>query len=82
MGGRWEGCKGELAGLLEFNAGVSCRMLSQMCGNSYFPRFLFKEGSFTWMNMASLMFLEVPCASLYMMLMQSGLSEWPIELLC
>ena len=29
-----------------------------------------------------LMFLEAPCAYLCMMLKQSGLSGWPVKLLC
>ena len=61
---------------------VSCRMLSHMCGNWYLPRFLFKEGSFTLINIASLMFLEVPQASLHMMLKQPGITGWSVELLC
>ena len=44
---------------------VSCRILSHMCSNWYLPRFLFKERSFTLINVASLMFLEVPLASVY-----------------
>ena len=32
-----------------------------MCGNWYFPLFLFNEGSLIQMNMASLMFLALPC---------------------
>ena len=73
--------KGRL-GYLSCNIGVSCRMLSHIYGNWYFPWFLFKEGSFTQINMASLVFLEVPWASLSMMLKQSGLTGWPVELLC
>ena len=64
---------------LSCNIGESCRMLSNMCSNWYLPRFLFKEGSFTLINMTSLMFLEVSWASLCMKLRQSG---WPVELLC
>ena len=45
-------------------------------------RFLFKEASFTLINMATLMFLEVPWASLCMVLQQSGITGWPVELLC
>ena len=67
---------------LSWSTGMSWRMLSHTCDNWYFPRFLFGKGSFTWMNMASLMFLELPCVSLCMMLTHSGLSGWPFELLC
>ena len=38
--------------------GDACSMLSHMCGSWYFPKFLFKVGSLTHMNMASLMVLE------------------------
>ena len=34
------------------------------------------------MNMAFLMFLDVPCVSLYMIVKQSGLTGHPVELLC
>ena len=64
------------------SAGVSCRILSHTCGNWYFLRFLFNEGSFTWINIASLVFLDVPCVSLCLMLKHTGLSGWPVELLC
>ena len=67
---------------LSCRAGVSCRMLSQMCVNWYSLQFLFNEGSFTQMNMTSLMFLDVPCDSLCMIVKYSGLSGWPVELLC
>ena len=40
------------------NACVSCKMLSHMCGSWYFPKFMLSDGSFTYMNMASFMFLE------------------------
>ena len=51
--------KGELD-YLSCSIGVSWRMLSHMCSSWYFPRFLFKVGSFTLINMASLMYLKVP----------------------
>ena len=53
-----------------------------MCSNWYLTRFLFKEGSVTLIIMASLMFLKVPWASLCMMIKQSGITAWPVELLC
>ena len=63
---------------LSFNAGTSCRMLSQMCGNWYFLRFLFNEGSFTQMDMASLMFLDVPlCFPVY-----EGKAVWTEWVIC
>ena len=58
---------------LSFSAGVSCRILSHTCGSWYLSKLLFKDGSFALMNMASLMFLVVHCASLWTMLKQSGL---------
>ena len=45
------------------------------------PKFLFKEGSLALMNMASLMFLVVPCESLWNMLKQSGPIGCPVELI-
>ena len=48
---------GERFGCLTCNAGVSCKMLSQMCDSWHFPKFLFSNGSFTLMNIASVMFL-------------------------
>ena len=58
--------------------GVSCRMLSHMCGNWYLPRILVNDGSLTLINMASLRFLKVPWDSLSIMLKQSGLTGWPV----
>ena len=60
---------------------MSCRVLSHKCGNWYFPEVSISEGSFTQTNIASLIFLDVPCFSLCMMLKHSGLSGWPVELL-
>ena len=62
------------------NAGVSCKVLSRICGNWYFPRFLLSEGSLTCINMASLMFLEEPCVLQCMILKHSGLGGCLIEL--
>ena len=42
---------GRLEGL-SCSVGMSCSMLSQMCGSWYFPRFLFNVGSLTLMNIA------------------------------
>ena len=67
---------------LTCNADVSCKMLSQTCGNWYFPRFLLSKRSLTHINMAYLMFLEEPCVSLCIMLKHSRLSGCPVELLC
>ena len=40
---------------MRWRAWVFCSMWSHFCGSWYLPMFLFNEGSFTWMNMASLM---------------------------
>ena len=68
--------------LVEGKVGVSSSIGPQMCGNWYFPMFLLSEGSLTLMNMASLMFLLLPCGSLCIMEKQSGLTGCPVELLC
>ena len=81
MGTSGVGVRGK-AELLTCNAGVSCKMLSQIFGSWYFPRFLLSEGSLTCISMVSLMFLEEPCVSLCMMSKHSGLSGYPVELLC
>ena len=67
---------------LSLCTGVSCRIWFHTCGSWFLPKFLFKEGSFALMNMASLMFLIVPCDSLWTMLKQSGLTGCPMELVC
>ena len=59
---------------------MSYRIWSHTCGSWYLPKFLFKEKSFVLKNMASLMFLVVPCPSLWTMLKQSGLIGCPVEL--
>ena len=62
-GGRW----GSAVYYLSCRVGVSCSIGFHMCSNWYFPMFLFSEGSLTQMNMASLMFIVLPCGSLCMM---------------
>ena len=66
---------------LSCRVGVSCSVGSQMCGSWYFPMFLLHEGSLTLMNIASFMFLALPCGSLCMMVKQSGLTGCPVVLL-
>ena len=73
---------GEGVVLFKLKCWMSYRIWSHTCNIWYLPRFLFKEGSLALINMASLMFLVVPCASLYTMLKQSGLIGFPVELLC
>ena len=48
-------------GYLRYSDGVSCSTSSQILGNWYFPGFLLRDGSFTCMNMASLMVLVMSC---------------------
>ena len=67
---------------LSWRTGVSCRIWSKICGSWYLPKFLLCEGSFTWMYMASLMFLVNPYVSLCTIVKQSGLNGCPVELLC
>ena len=42
---------------LSWSDGVSCKTSSHMCESWYFPKFLLREGSSTWIYMASFMFL-------------------------
>ena len=55
---------------------------SQTCGSWNFPKFLFRDGSFTLIYMASLMFLVSPCASLSTMVKHSGLTGCPVVEVC
>ena len=61
---------------------MSCRTWLQMCGSLYFLKFLFSEGPFTQMYMASLMFLKTPCDSLWTVVKHLELTGCPVELLC
>ena len=86
--GRWVGCDAVRGWVTSrgkrvecCSIAVYCRMLSHMCGNWYMARFLFEEGSFTLINMPSLMFLGVSWASLCMMLKKSGYIGWHICIL-
>ena len=53
-----------------------------MCGSWYFPKFLFKGGSCTHMNIASLMDLGWLLTSLCTMLNWLGSMGWPVVELC
>ena len=55
-------------------------MWLQICGTWYFPKFLINEGSFTQMNIASLMFLIFPSDSMCTMEKQSGQTGCPVVL--
>ena len=54
-------------GYLTHIEGVCCSALSHKQGIWYFPRFLLRKESFTWMVVASFMVLVAPCASLSIM---------------
>ena len=83
MGHVW-GVAGTGDGLyyLSCSDGVSFSTLSQTCGKWNFPKFLFKDGSFTLMYIASLMFLVSHCASLSTMVKHSGLTGCPVVEVC
>ena len=53
MGQCWSGLEG-----LSCKVGDACSRWPHMHGSWYFPRFLFSVGSWTQMNMASLIVLE------------------------
>ena len=57
-------------------ASMSCSTSSQMCGSWYLPRFLFRGGLLTLMNMASFMVLVIPWDSLSMMEKLSMVLVW------
>ena len=70
-------------GYLRWSDEVSYRTSSKMWGSWYFPRFpLLRDGSFTWINMASLMVLVMPCASLPTVEKQFRLTGCPVVWLC
>ena len=54
----------KIGGVTRWRAGMSCSTSSQLCASWYLPRFLFRGGSLTLMNMASLMVLVMPWDSL------------------
>ena len=62
--------------------GVTFSTWSHTCGSWNFPKFLFKEGSWTLMYMASLMFLAKHCDSLSTMEKHSGLTGCPVSDVC
>ena len=53
---------------LNFNSGDLTNTSSHMCGSWYLPIFLFRDGSFTLFNIASLMLLAMLWSSLPNML--------------
>ena len=57
-----------LALYLNFNSGDVTNTSSHMCGSWYLPIFLFRNGSYTLINIASLMVLAMAWSSLPTML--------------
>ena len=82
------GCQGVtmammlLALYLNFNSGDLTNTSSHMCGSWYLPMFLFRDGSFTLINIASLMVLPMPWSSLPTVLKLSRDTSWPVMLWC
>ena len=62
-------------GYMKWRAGVSCKTLCQMWDSWYFPTFLFRDGSLTQMNMASLLVLVILYVSMTTMEKQSLLID-------
>ena len=60
------------------NSGDLASTLSQICGSWNLPMFLLRDGSFTLMNIASLMFLAILLSSLPTILKLSRDTSWPV----
>ena len=67
---------------LNWSDDASCKTWSQMCGSWYFAKFLLSEGSLAHINIASLMFLVIPCDSLSTVVKQPGLIGCSVEQMC
>ena len=80
VGGLGVGVVGRLEGL-HCKVGDAQSRWSHMWGSWYFPRFLLRVGSCTWMNMASLMVLEWLLTSLWTMLNCFGSIGYPVVVL-
>ena len=65
---------------LNFISGDLTNTSSHICGSWYLPLFLFREGSFTLINIASLMVLAMFWSSLPTMLKLSRDTSWPLML--
>ena len=74
---QWGGGTG-VGGYCRQGAGVSCSTLFQMWGSWYLSRFLFKGGSLTLMNIASLVVLVKHCDSLPTMEKLSNVMLCPV----
>ena len=64
------------------NSGLLNRTSSQICGSWYLSVFLFRDGSFTLMNVVSFIVLVRFCGYLPTMLTLSTLESWPLMLKC
>ena len=73
---------GRLLNYFMYSEGVSFSTWSHTWGSWNLPRFLFKEGSLALMYMASLMFLDMPCVSLFTIEKHSGLTGCPVDDVC
>ena len=76
----WKGVV--VLGYLSHSQGVSCSTTSHMWGSWYLPRFLLRDGLFTWMYMAPFMVLVTPCASLSTTVKHSKFTWCPVVWLC
>ena len=63
---------------LRCNSGDLASTSSQMCGSWNLPMFLLRDGSFTLMKIASLMFLAILLSSLPTILKLSRETSWPV----
>ena len=82
--GGWAHCRRGFLVLdyLRCSEGMPCNNLSHMWSNWYFPRFLLRDWSLTWMYIASFMFLVTPCDSLSAMVEHSKFTGCPVVWLC
>ena len=65
---------------LSFSSGNLTNTSSHICGSWYLPKFLFRDGSLTLINIAYLMALAMLWSSLPTMLKLSRDSSWPVML--
>ena len=63
---------------LRCNSGDLASTSSQMCGSWNLPMFLLRDGSFTLMRIASLMFLAIVLSSLPTIVKLSRETSWPV----
>ena len=65
---------------VKFSSGDLTSASSCMCGSWYLPIFLFRDGSFTLIHIASLMVLVILWSSLHTKLKLSRDNSWPVML--